>query len=86
MDGLGESPKLAQNNEVLEEETPYRVLILLSPIAGTTRVIHNSLHPWEGESWGSRNETASNDNNQQLEDEMDWDKWIRCFEVEAWWD
>jgi len=85
MGGLGESPKLVPNNEVLEEEPLYRapVSIPLSPTTGTTMVIPNSLHPWEGESWGSPNETASNDSNQQLEDEMDWDKWIRCFEVEA---
>ena len=81
MGGLGGSPELVENNEVHEEEPPYRA----SLPAGTIRVAHNPFHPWEREPCGSPNETAPNDSNQQLEDDMDWDEWIRCFEGEAWW-
>jgi len=76
------SSELVENNEVHEEEPPYRASVPLSPPVSTTRV---ALHPWEREPCRSPNEIALNDSNQQLENDMDWDEWIRCFGGEAWW-
>ena len=85
IDGLGGSSELVENNEVHEEELPYRASVPLSLPAGTTRVAHDPLHPWEGEPSGSSSETTPNDSNQQLEDDIDWDELIRYFEGETWW-
>jgi len=83
VDGFGGCTKSVANEQIPIKELPYRASFPLSATIGATGTDDYTPHPREGQPLGHTHQAIAEPSDRNVEEEMDWLKWICDLDIEA---